>query len=74
MQIKVSIFLIVVLGIGAPLWAEFSEKEIQVSDGVRGKLVTPIGKVATEKAVLLLHGWTGRMDEVAICINGWLIN
>ena len=56
--------LVVALVSVVGLQAEFSEKEIQVSEDVRGRLVTPEGSASPQKVVLLLHGWTGKMDEV----------
>ena len=64
MRILAPLVLMVILSATAVLTAEYSEKEIQVSEGVRGRLVTPRSQAVPEKVVLLFHGWTGKMDEV----------
>ncbi len=49
----------------APARVGFTEIEVTVAEGVAGKMVTPSGDGgAPTRAVLLLHGWTGKMDEV----------
>lgn len=63
MRFLLSLFVFSISGNVPAIQAEFLEKEIPVSEGVRGRLVTPAG-TSPKKVVLLFHGWTGKMDEV----------
>lgn len=58
-------FLLTTIGLGTVERAGFNEIDVTVADGVEGKIVTPArGENALTRAVLLLHGWTGKMDGV----------
>jgi len=68
MRITVLSLLLTAIGLSAlsaPARAEFTEIDVTVAEGVAGKMVTPArGGSASARAVLLFHGWTGKMDEV----------
>ena len=68
MRITVLSLLLMAIGLcalSAPVRAEFTEDDVTVAEGVAGKIITPAkGESASARAVLLLHGWTGKMDEV----------
>ena len=64
-HITVFFFLLTTIGLGTVERAGFNEIDVTVADGVEGKIVTPArGENALTRAVLSLHGWTGKMDGV----------
>ncbi len=64
MRTSYILLLLTVTGIGAPATAQFTEIDVTVAEGVAGKVVSPEeGESAPTGTVLLLHGWTGKMDE-----------
>jgi uncharacterized protein len=56
--------LLLGLAVGVTNATATTEQDVQVAEGVAGKLLLPeVGKQA-DRVVLLYHGWTGNMDEV----------
>ncbi len=65
MRIKILSLLLTAIGLSASARAEFTEIDVTVAEGVAGKMITPAkGGSVPARAVLLFHGWTGKMDEV----------
>lgn len=56
--------LLMGLAFGATIATATTEQNVQVAEGVAGKLMLPETGKQADRAVLLYHGWTGKMDEV----------
>lgn len=56
--------LLLGLAVSAPIATATTEQNVQVAEGVAGKLVLPETGRQADRVVLLYHGWTGKMDEV----------
>ena len=56
----------ILLGIvlGTTIVSATTEQNVEVAEGVAGKLMLPETGKQADRVVLLYHGWTGKMDEV----------
>lgn len=60
-MLSVMVTLLLSLGAAATFAAD---ADVMIGEKLQGKLMLPKTRAAPRKAVLLLHGWNGHMDEV----------